>query len=536
MSDTPRPKKPGCLNTPTLLVLAALYLAVSLPFLGGPPLFDPDEGYYPETAREMIVRGNWLDPVFNNSPRWGKPVGFYLAEAVSMSALGTGEFAARAPSLLAGLGLTLVTASAGALLFGGGAGLIAGVICATAIMPSVYSRSAVPDMFLAFFVALSLLAFLKASWLRKNPGGPWLWVMFASAALAFLCKGPLGAILPTISIGGFLLLSKQWRKIPRFKIVRGVLLFLAVVAPWYCYMYSLHGQDFLIEHFIGRNLQRYFTNRWEHAGPPWYYLPVLIAGTFPWTVAFAGGVYVSIRKVIARNESSRPHLFLLCWLLGMLVFFSFSRSKLPNYVLPLFPSAAILAAHLIQRLIERGSGGRALAWITSVLAAAIVAVAASLLGRKLGEPPNVILLWLSPIGVIVFSALLVYRPGGLKSWVWANAIAMALFFGVLTGVAIPRVESLQAIKQLAEDSSGQLAPGSTVATWRVWKPSFLFYTGTRAYRFNPDEQSWPPAGAEAIDWVLTRADRLDEVARLTGKKPALVYSRNRYALLRLSGQ
>ncbi len=537
MIEIPRQKTPGSLGPRALLVLAALYLAVSLPFLGAPPLFDPDEGYYPETAREMLARGDLLDPVFNNAPRWGKPVGFYLAEAVSMRVLGTSEFAARLPSLLAGLGLTLVTASAGAVLLGTGTGFISGVICATALMPSVYSRSAVPDMFLAFFVALSLLAFLKASWQREKPGGHWLWLMYAAAALAFLCKGPLGAILPTIAIGGYLLASGQWRQIPRFKIVRGVLLFAAVAAPWYVYMHSLHGQDFLVEHFIGRNLQRYFTNRWEHAGPPWYYLPVLIAGTFPWTVAFAAGVYTSIRKVFTRAESARPHLFLLCWLVGMLLFFSFSRSKLPNYVLPLLPSAAILAARLIQRLLERGSGGRALVWSTSALAASIVAVGAVLLGRKLGEPPAVILLWLSPIGLIALSAVLAHLPGGLWNWVRANAIAMALFFAVLTGVAIPRVDRLRAIKQLAGDCRGQLAPGGTIATWRVWKPSFLFYTGTQAYRFNPEEESWPPpiGSGKKIDWVLTRSGRIDEVTRLTGRKPELIYSRNRYALVRLGG-
>ncbi len=519
-----------------MLVLTALYLAVSLPFLGGPPLFDPDEGYYPETAREMIERGNWLDPVFNDAPRWGKPVGFYLAEAAAMRVLGTGEFAARLPSLLAGLGFTLVTASAGAVLFGGGAGLTAGVICATAIMPSVYSRSAVPDMFLAVFVALGLLAFLKATWRRNTPGGAWLWIMYVSAALAFLSKGPLGAILPAIAIGGFLLLSGQWRQLPRLKIGRGVLLFTAVAAPWYCYMYTLHGQDFLVEHFIGRNLQRYFTNRWEHSGPPWYYLPVLIAGTFPWTAAVVAGVYASARKALSRSEAARPHLFLLCWLAGMLLFFSFSRSKLPNYVLPLLPAAAILGANLIQRLIERGSGGRALAWSTSALAAVIVVVGAGLLGRKLGEPAAVIRLWLSPLAIIALSATLAHSPGGLRNWVWANAVAMAFFFIVLTGIAIPRVERLQAIKQLAEDSRGQLPPGATVATWRVWKPSFLFYSGSQAYRFNPDEQSWPPPPGRETDWVLTRMDLVDEVQRLSGAKPAFIYRRGRYALLRLAGK
>ena len=530
-------KTSGGLGPRNILILTMLYLAVTLPFLGRSPLFDPDEGYYPQSAREMIERGDWLDPVFNGAPRWGKPVGFYFADVLSMNVLGTSEFTARLPSLAAGLGFTLVTASIGACLFGGTVGLTSGILCATAIQPSVYSRSAVPDMFLSVFVALSLLAFLKASWNKNKPEGAWLWVMYASAAAAFLSKGPLGAILPTIAIGSYLLLSGQWRNLIAIKPVRGVLLFIVIAAPWYWYMYSVHGQDFLVEHFIGRNFQRYFTNRWEHEGPLYYYIPVLIAGVFPWTAAFVAGVYSSLRGVFRHEKLRGQYLFLLCWLLGMLLFFSFSRSKLPNYVLPLYPAAVMLSAGFIHSLEGRARGIRLLALVTSVLAAVIVAVGAALLGRKLGESSGVILLWLSPVIVIVLAAVFAFRGGnGLRNWVWANALAMALFFAVLTGVAIPKVERLQAVKQLAEDSRGQLAEGEPVAVMWTWKPSLLFYTGATACRFDPNRDEWPPEVSRPVNWIFTRADRVGDVEKLSGRKAELVYRRDRYALFRLGGK
>ena len=95
------------------VLIGLVFLGLTLPFLGTPPLFDPDEGYYPETAREMLVHGNALDPVFNGAPRWGKPVGIYFLQYLGFRTLGLNETAARLPSLLAGLILCLLCLSLG---------------------------------------------------------------------------------------------------------------------------------------------------------------------------------------------------------------------------------------------------------------------------------------------------------------------------------------------------------------------------------------------------------------------------------------
>jgi hypothetical protein len=229
-------------------------------------------------------------------------------------------------------------------------------------------------------------------------------------------------------------------------------------------------------------------------------------------------------------------MFLLCWLAAMLVFFSFSRSKLPNYILPLYPAALIIAARLIHRLGEQQARvrGMALAWGTTAIAAVMVTVGSSLLSRKLGESGGVILLWLSPLALVAASSVLVHlRRAGFRAWAWGCALSMALFFAVLTGVAIPKVERLQAVRLLADDCRGQFEPGTPVASWRVWNPSFLFYTGAKVYRFNPESESWPPDSTGRIEWVLTRGSAVDEVLSRTGARPSAVYERDRYVLLRL---
>ncbi|HLA40741.1 MAG TPA: glycosyltransferase family 39 protein, partial [Candidatus Glassbacteria bacterium] len=178
-----------------VILTTVFFLAASLVFLGRPPLFDPDEGYYPAAAVEMAGRGNWFDPVFNAQPRWGKPFAFYLADCFTFRLSGQSEFAARLPSAAAGLGLALATLAIATLLFGVRAGSLAGIFAATAIQPVVYSRAAVPYMFLAFFVAMSLYCFMRA-WAAAERSGSgqsgWLLCGYATAGLAFLSKGPLG--------------------------------------------------------------------------------------------------------------------------------------------------------------------------------------------------------------------------------------------------------------------------------------------------------------------------------------------------------
>ena len=539
---------PSGLKIRHYVLVAAVYLLVTLPFLGGPPLFDPDEGYYPETAREMIERGNLLDPVFNGQPRWGKPVAFYLAEALSFKAFGMNERSARLPSVLAGLGFALLTMCAGARLFNARTGLYAGLFTAVALQPVVYSRAAVPDMLLGVFVALSLYAFLRCQGIGRQTasGQPtwWLLLAYASAGTAFLAKGPLGLILPGLTILAYLLFSGNAKGVLKLKPVTGILVFLLIAAPWYFYMYSLHGVSFLDEHFIQRNVNRYFTDRWQHPGSIFYYIPVLIAGAFPWTVAFLGGLGAILRPKFRRERKLRKKtlgeadIFLLCWLGVMFVFFSFSRSKLPNYVLPLYPAVMIIAAHFIFELENRRSGkpAHALVWMTAGFTALLALPGAWTLAGKVEEAPATILLWFLPLAVIMASAPVFLFTHRLSHWVGVSAAGMVLFMAVITGFAIPEIDRLQAVRGLSLEHRHRFADTPGLALWRVWHPSLLFYTGKQVLRFDPDLDDWETLRARGIRWVLTRESALGEVEKLTGAPPAETYRMGNRVLLRIAAK
>ncbi|MBN2289885.1 MAG: glycosyltransferase family 39 protein, partial [Candidatus Glassbacteria bacterium] len=462
--------------------------------------------------------------------RWGKPVGFYLLDILSLRAFGASEFSARLPSVLAGLGLVLLTAALGAMLFDSRSGFYVGLFAATALQPVVYARTAVPDMLLSFFICLSLYGFVL--WERTEAGGRGrvlaLVLLYAGAALAFLVKGPLGALLPGITLAAYLVISRQTRELPRLGLWWGLPLFLALAAPWFIYMYRVHGPAYLEEFFLHRNLERYFTDRWEHPGPAYYYLPVLIAGSFPWTLALAGGAVRSLRGLIfpgvepeTLQKSWNSDLLAWCWLGVMLLFFSFSRSKLPNYVLPLYPAAALFSGCFLAGAEEAPGkrGAAALAAGTGVLALAALVFGAALLPQRTGMPRPQVLLALAPLGLVPAGAAAFLVRRRLALFTASAVAAMALMFALVSGVALPQADNFRAVRSFSRSRLGSLEHGERILCLQLWPPSLGFYTGGKLVRFDPYHDRWGDFAGQGGRWVLTRERSLPLLDSLMSFQP-----------------
>lgn len=520
------------------IVVGLVSLLLSLPFLGTPALFDPDEGYYPSASVEMIARGDWLDPVFNAEPRWGKPVGIYFLQCLSISGLGKSELAVRLPSAAAGLALSFLCLLLGARLAGVRAGLYAGLAGAGMLQCIVYARSAVPDMLLALGVALALWGFaaMDLGQRRFAEARAAHLALYLGCALGFLAKGPLGVILPGLTVLLYVALARNWRILGRMGLFRGALIFLAAAAPWFVWMYGRHGMEFITEIFLRRNIDHYFTNRWQHEGPLYYYLPVLLAGTFPWTAALAGGLWRSadwVWSIVVRRSpdpAARANLFLWCWAFGMLLFLSLSRGKLPNYVLPLYPALAVLAGAWVAALEESGKGRAWLGWATSLLSLAALTAGLVLLPRKVHVPVPLALAALSPLAVVALAGLGLRR--GVRLWNGLLVAGMAGLFGLSAGLVLPRVEKLGAVRTLAAKCQVTDQDKGPVLFHRCWAPSFLFYSGRTAVRFDPEREDLRAYLAGEVRWVLTRPADLPELVRLAGYEPAWSNTADGRVLLR----
>ena len=455
------------------LVLLALVTALLAFRLGAVPLVGPDEPRYTRVAIEMHRAGEWVTPTLAGEPWLEKPPLFYWTAGASFSLLGETEAAARLPSVLAAVLLVFATALVGARLHGSAAGLHAGFACGLSLLPFGYGRAASMDMLLAATVtaAVGLVA------LRLLGIAGRLSIVFAApfAGLAVLAKGPLGLLLPGLVVGGYLLVTREWRWLRELLSPLAVGAFVVVAAPWYAAIFLDQGRHFLDVFILDHNVQRFTSTIHKHPGPFWYYVPVLLAGLFPWS----GLTVPAVWRTSPRE--SRADLFLLLWLLLPLAFFSLAGSKLPGYILPCVPPLAILVGRLADRLVrERGTpetllSGRVAALVGLALAALVAAAPAFLF--RLGEP-----LWRSaiPLGfwaVIVaffFSRRVGPDPSGALRLLRIGAAGLLLLVAV---VAPPIVDHRESGRTLFAGAMGR-----PVLAWGAWRTAWMagyFYNDGR---------------------------------------------------------
>src|SRR5208283_4014637 len=136
----------------------------------------------------------------------------------------------------------------------------------------------------------------------------------------------------------YLYLTEGKAGIMRIVNLKGMVIFLILSVPWYAAEFSINGREFFEQFFVKHHLQRYAGVISGHSGPIYYYLPVLLLGLFPWAAFLPSGLSAVFRK------KERLNLFAFIWTTFVVVFFSLSSTKLPNYVLPAIPAAVIIVA------------------------------------------------------------------------------------------------------------------------------------------------------------------------------------------------
>jgi 4-amino-4-deoxy-L-arabinose transferase-like glycosyltransferase len=336
--------------------IAALAFVLGFLFLGLRGIWDPDEGRYTNVALHMLDSGNWLEPHRSlDVGHWTKPPLAYWAIATSIAAFGHNAWAARLPSALSYL-LCIWLAWRIARRLGAGSGYQAALIYATMLLPVGAAQLITTDFLLAACETLAMWAFVEARFSGDGRAPRWLLLMWAAFGLAFLDKGPPG-LLPLLAVIAFdIAMPRQVR--PRALQWQGLLLFLAVSAPWYAAV-TIRNPG-LLDYFLGKEVVgRVASDDFGRHGE-WYgwisiYLPTLIIGTLPWTpslLRWATALPGKLRRLRTREgrREDAAGLLLALWLLLPLLVFCIARSRLPLYLLPLFVPLAVIATR--QRLEE----------------------------------------------------------------------------------------------------------------------------------------------------------------------------------------
>ena len=332
----------------------AIFCLVLLYFWGNGTLSvtAPVEVNYAQTAKEMLVAGDYLSPQIYGNYWYDKPIFFYWELIAAFSMFGVTDFAARFfPALFAAAGLVLTYAFA-RRIYDARTAFWSAIILGTGVLYSFLAKLILTDMSLFVFFGGTLAAFFIGYRERRQK---YFYIAYACAGLAVLTKGPIGLLLPGLVILVFLLVERDLSALRRLCIPTGLLVFAAVCAPWYVYMYFAHGADF-VNTFLGiHNVLRATVS--EHAKwNVWYfYLGIYFLGMFPWSFALPLGLYRAWRVRPAMDVRTR---FLLVWAIVVPVFFQLMATKYPTYSFPAFLPAAILTARLLAqnpRMLKAGA-------------------------------------------------------------------------------------------------------------------------------------------------------------------------------------
>jgi len=502
------------------LLLVLVWAVLSLPNLGGPSLWDIDEGNNSACSEDMLESGDWVVPKFNGAWRVDKPALLYWLQVGAYRTFGVGEFAARLPSALAALAAILLTYEPGRRLFDPATGLLGGLVLASATMFCAAAHFANPD---ALLNACTVLTFL-CCWLAIREGNTrWLVAAGAAAGLGVLAKGPVAVVLPAGAVGLFLLWSRRLGLLWDRRVLWAGLACCLVFAPWFAWVTNDTKGAFLEGFFLTHNLGRYLHPMEGHSGGPagtapgigyavhaLYYPLVLLAGLAPWSV-FLGlaGWYGLGRRARADGASPEPanglpaaYRFLWCWIAVCFLFFAFAGTKLPNYILPLYAPAALLVARSLERwrlgavepsrwLLHGALIGFAL---VGVAVAVALLIAGGVLLPSFKEPQlSGVAAWAAAGALPVIGAAVAWRlvqrqcRGAALAALGATAVA---FLAPLAAWGVTAVDADKAPRPLVQAMlHDQTEREIRVVCYHYFQPSLVFYSRRQVRQLENDEQA-----------------------------------------------
>lgn len=338
-------------------IFSLIILGLTICFLGLSiyGLFDVDETRYAAAAIEMVQSKNYLIPVFNGEPRLTQPIFYYWLLAGFVHIFGPSPGTFRLVSAVFAFGLVLVV---GHIVYRESrveGGFLAGVMLATSLFFAYMGRVATADMVFSVLLFLSSILLYLGTFDEKKVNRTMIRFGTCAMALAVITEGPAGAILPLLCLFLFSWLNGRLKRMAdALRDLKAIILFLAVALPWYVVVYFKLGADQFYVNFIRDTFDRFLGIDASHSGPIYYYVPVIIAGMYPWSF-FLPQTFFSILKergfsLKAVGENISIDWFLLLYSVVIFIFFSLSATKVATYILSIFPAFAIILALYLEKV------------------------------------------------------------------------------------------------------------------------------------------------------------------------------------------
>ncbi len=479
----------------TLAVLLAVAIVPYFIDLGGSSIWDANEAFYVETPREMMEHHDYVTPTFNYEPRLNKPVLSYWIVAGFYHLFGVSVGVQRLPIALAALVLILTAyclgraaspdppasgpadARTGARAEATEAALWAALGLAVTPRLLMFARRIFIDVYISMFLGLTLLFFALAE-RRPARRRTFLVLMYIAAGLGALTKGPIAIALPGLAFGLYLLVHGELRRIGSMMLPLGALIVLAIVAPWYAALYTRHGWAPLTDFLFGENVARYAAGVGvDSTRGPFFYLPVLISDSFPWSmflIAAAVAWWRTRREGAQALPANRIRTLLGIWVGVFVAFFSASAAKQDLYIFPIVPAVAALAGVTIA-----GAATSIVRW-TTVAIGAIIALAG--VGVLYLFGPGASLYALAgalAMGATALVGGVVAAVAAAGNRTRAALVGVAATFILLDWVFIIRVlpdfERFKPVPGFAATLAPRIKPGDELITFDEALPSLVFY-------------------------------------------------------------
>lgn len=336
------------LSTVLLIGIACyLFLFFGLDFY---PLLDVDESRYGLMARNLVNSDNWNLLMLNGIPFTEKPPLYFWLTGLSIKTFGFGGFAVRFPCAILATLTTFATYYVGKAMISRKFGIYSALILVSGLFFLMLSHVAILDMVFTALLTASIFCGLLTHFCQdKNKKFYWFG-FYLFIALGFLAKGLLALVIPVAIIFIYNLITKTIKDIFKpINILPGIVLFLLMVLPWHIVMYKTYGYQFIYDYFILHHFSRFVSavslgrdRAW------WFFIPVFIAGFMPWSLNFIAGIVSAIKNRTKFDFATKEGKFLLYTALSFVVIFglfSIAKGKLPTYILPAFPFAALLTAY-----------------------------------------------------------------------------------------------------------------------------------------------------------------------------------------------
>lgn len=447
--------------------------------LGHLPFVGPDEPRYAEVAREMFLRRDWITPTLGGYLWFEKPAMPYWMAIAAFKLFGVSEWSARAAGAVSGL-LTIAAvfwigrrAERREIMISdhkweisnasrGSIGFWSALVAGTSGGLIAFSRAVSFDIVVTMTIAWALAFFFAAELEVDVRSRRRLLVGFYFAiGLSLLAKGLVGFVIPFGVIGAYYTLrGKAPARNLRLSALWGIPLSLAVAAIWYGPMFWKHGTLFFDEFIIKHHFERYATNKYNHPGAIYYYLLILPLLTLPWSAFLIDGV-LNARKAFWKGSDdhvSRLQTFALAWLLLPLIFFSFSSSKLPGYILPVLPAVALLAGSRLAQLNSEAKNNWAIRATGALgLVFALALLIYSLQSGKISVRAALIMAALSgTVGILA----LFFRRRRTAAVILIGTATLAIVVVTLRSVApgLADADSTKRLIQLADEHGYARAP------------------------------------------------------------------------------